>query len=941
MKISAKILSAFLPLVVLAAGAGGLLTVRAVKGLSHDLARISRHVSELHDTAAASSRDLTGVLESKLRRDYEYLGQQMAHTLALTHRYLEKEMGVLSASTLLESYLTAPAEGRFLLRPQIESRFASELRHYDFAALVLRDPEGRLLLHMTDAPLDAGAALPDADALNPVEEVCRAPWFAALRERKGFFLHTEVVPRLICSGTNAEPAVVLVCPLRYKRNHYDPEGGETLAWLCASMRLKDFCAPLLEEQTYAPARLAIADAGGRTLMENASAPGPADAANDALHVQLPVLDGQLVLHLHASRDEIRRNAALAGSMLSTLRREADDLEALAREQTRQFAGFWWRVALAMAAVLVLALAAGVWLARRLTAPLRQLSASAGRIAAGHLDEVPRVAADDEIGELGRNFDRMRLRLKDHISHLDGKVTEKTQALVASENAYRLLFTGMTDGFALHEILCDADGRPCDYRFLDVNPAFEQLTGLRAADILGKTAREVLPGLEAFWVETYGRVALGGEPARFEHYSNELKRAYVVSAYSPQKGRFATLVTDVTERQRAEEERRKLEQQMQHAQKLESLGVLAGGIAHDFNNLLMAVLGNADLALSELPEHSPARENLVDIEKAARRAADLCRQMLAYSGKGRFVIEPVNLNEIIAEMSQLLEVSISKSAALRCHFAPDLPAVEADATQLRQIVMNLLTNASEALGERSGTISLTTGVEVCGPEGPPRTWAGEKLPGGPYVFLEVSDTGCGMDKETVEKIFDPFFTTKFTGRGLGLAAVLGIVRGHRGAMRVYSEPGQGTTFKILLPAVPGPARALHPDAPAADWRGSGLVLLVDDEETVRTVGERMLRRAGFDVRLARDGQEALECFRAEGDRIRCVLLDLTMPRMNGEECFRQMRALRPDVRVVLSSGYNEQDAVNRFAGKGLAGFLQKPYHFSRLLEVIRAVFEAKA
>jgi CheY-like chemotaxis protein len=375
-----------------------------------------------------------------------------------------------------------------------------------------------------------------------------------------------------------------------------------------------------------------------------------------------------------------------------------------------------------------------------------------------------------------------------------------------------------------------------------------------------------------------------------------------------------------------------------SQKLESLGVLAGGIAHDFNNLLTSILGNADLASTELSPENPARQYLDDIENVSRRAADLCRQMLAYSGKGRFVVQPISLNEIVREMAHLLGVSISKKVVIKYNFFPDLPSVMADATQMRQVVMNLITNASEAIAEVSGVVTLSTGVMDCDDEYLKGVVGDSDLhPAGQYVFLEVADTGCGMAPETLNRIFDPFFTTKFTGRGLGLAAVLGIVRGHKGALRVYSEKGRGTTFKILLPA--HHQGALSPGAvvnSAGPWRGKGLVLLADDEESIRSMGRRLLERAGFEVATAADGQEALSLFAQHRERIRLVILDMTMPHLDGEACFRELRRVDPSVKVIMTSGYNEQDITSRFVGKGLAGFVQKPYKADDLLPMIRTV-----
>jgi two-component system cell cycle sensor histidine kinase/response regulator CckA len=383
------------------------------------------------------------------------------------------------------------------------------------------------------------------------------------------------------------------------------------------------------------------------------------------------------------------------------------------------------------------------------------------------------------------------------------------------------------------------------------------------------------------------------------------------------------------------EQRKLEQQMLHGQKLESLGVLAGGIAHDFNNLLTGILGNADLAKIEIAPMAPARVSLEGIETAARRAADLCRQLLAYSGRGRFTVQPIDLQELVEEMGHLLLVSISKKVVLKYHFAPGLPAIDADATQVRQVVMNLIVNASEAIGERSGVISLSTGLANCDAAYLRGCFTADGIAPGDFVFLEVSDTGAGMDKPTMERIFDPFFTTKFTGRGLGLAAVLGIMRGHKGAIRVYSEKGSGTTFKLLFPACERPP--LHLPSTHADhaaFAGEGAVLLADDEETIRNLGRRMLERWGFEVILAEDGKQAVDQFRAGRGRIKLIILDLTMPHLDGEACYRELRQIDPDVRVILSSGYNEQDVVTRFAGKGLAGFIQKPYTSEELLGKIR-------
>ena len=393
------------------------------------------------------------------------------------------------------------------------------------------------------------------------------------------------------------------------------------------------------------------------------------------------------------------------------------------------------------------------------------------------------------------------------------------------------------------------------------------------------------------------------------------------------------VADMSELKAAEEKRHKSEQQMLHVQKLESLGVLAGGIAHDFNNILLAIMGNASLALHLVDPGSGIDRHLQQIEQAAGKAADLAGQMLAYSGKGRFLLQTLDLNELVRDLGGMLEVSVAKKVELRFYLAEELPAIYADATQIRQIVMNLAINASEAIGECSGAISIATGIRYCDLNYLGDTWLNDQLPEGRYVFIEVADTGCGMERETVERIFEPFFTTKFTGRGLGMAAILGIVRGHSGAIKVYTEPGRGSSFRVYIPASEQPADPKESAASVGEWQGAGTVLLVDDEASVRSTTGDMLRVLGFTVVTAADGREALQQYRLVKDEVSLVLMDLNMPRVSGEEAFRELRRMDAGVRVVLSSGFSEQEVSRKFLGQGLAGFIQKPYTLSTLRDTL--------
>ena len=395
--------------------------------------------------------------------------------------------------------------------------------------------------------------------------------------------------------------------------------------------------------------------------------------------------------------------------------------------------------------------------------------------------------------------------------------------------------------------------------------------------------------------------------------------------------------DVSDLKRAEEERKNMEAQIQHAQKLESLGVLAGGIAHDFNNLLMGILGNADMALTELPLHSSVRPYLDDVITSSQRAAELCRQMLAYSGKGRFVVQPVNLSVVVEEMAHLLEVSISKKAILRYDFAKSISYVQADATQIRQVVMNLITNASDAIGDKSGIITIATGAMECDRDYLRSTFLDDTLDEGIYVYIEVSDTGCGMDEATQNRLFEPFFTTKFTGRGLGMSATLGIVRGHKGAIKCYSEVGRGTTFKILFPVYDADISPHDTSTQTMlETHGSGTILVVDDEETIRAIARKMLEQAGYEVLTASDGKKGVELFELHKDDISLVLLDMTMPHMSGPQVYEEMIKLQPGIKVILSSGYSKEEVTSHF--DGLSGFIQKPYLGSELLSIVRQVLQ---
>ena len=623
-----------------------------------------------------------------------------------------------------------------------------------------------------------------------------------------------------------------------------------------------------------------------------------------------MLVSQAILKSYSLRDSINRLHVLADHELARVRNRSTVI-----------------VVFFLFAGIIVIIANSTILNRLLNKRITELSKGVEILGAGNLEYRIDAQGDDELSALALGINEMAEKLKmSHTSakNLQQEITERRKAEEHLRQTVRL-----------NQIL------------LDAFPCVALLLRPRTREIVASNAAAVkvgaVPGDRCY--STWGQredpcpwclAPAVWDTGKEQHLEVEAGGISWDAHWIPvSEDLYMHFAFDVTERRRAEEEKRNLERQVQQAQKLESLGVLAGGIAHDFNNILMAVLGHAELALAEISPMSPARGNLTEIATAARRAAELCRQMLAYAGKASIALERVVLRDLVEEMAHLLKTAISKKAILNLNLERGLPPIEADPSQIRQIVMNLIINASEAIGDRSGVVTVSVGATRCDEEYLSRTELRETLAPGLYLHLEVADTGCGIGEEARSRIFEPFFSTKFTGRGLGLAAVLGIVHAHKGALKVYSEPGKGTTFKILFPAKEGTvegARTMEP-TPLADWRGKGTILLVDDEESLVALGARMLEHLGFTVLMASDGLRAVELYRERGKEIDLVLMDLTMPHMDGAEAFGELRRLNPDVCVVLASGYSHEDVASRFAGKGLDGVLQKPYTLAKLREAL--------
>jgi two-component system, cell cycle sensor histidine kinase and response regulator CckA len=521
--------------------------------------------------------------------------------------------------------------------------------------------------------------------------------------------------------------------------------------------------------------------------------------------------------------------------------------------------------------------------------------------------------------------------------LDGVVVDISDRHVAedalreSEARYRTAFVTSPDAIIL---VREADGL-----VMETNDGFTRMLGYRPDEVVGRHSFDV--GLwsdaadrDRFLVSMRRDGFCSNFETRFRLKDGSVKTGLISAHFIERQGErcILSITRDISAREEAEERQRMLERQLQQAQKLESLGVLAGGVAHDFNNILMAILGYTELALEDVPAGSQTVADLSSVKEAAHRAADLCRQLLAYAGKASFDVEPVDLGRVVAEMIDLLKSSVSKKARLHVRVDPGLPKIAADPAQLRQVLLNLVVNASEALGNREGDVTVSVRSVQCDEQQIRALDHGTDLPPGSYIRLEVADTGCGMAPDTHARVFEPFYSTKFSGRGLGLPAVLGIVRAHHGGIEVRTERASGTSVGVLLPSLVPDADG--PGRTAAEWRGRGTVLFVDDEDSVRTVGCRMLSRLGYQVLTAADGRQAVEVYRRHGSAISLVILDLTMPRLDGVQAFEELRRLNPAVRVILASGYSEKDVASRVPRGSIAGVLQKPYTIERMKALLQ-------
>lgn len=512
-----------------------------------------------------------------------------------------------------------------------------------------------------------------------------------------------------------------------------------------------------------------------------------------------------------------------------------------------------------------------------------------------------------------------------------------EALRASEERYKSIVENSHDGIVIVD-----DSFHLEY----VNDELCRMLGYRKDEVLGADFRGFLDEESLqYTVARYKRRQAGENvPPRYEInlVTKDKKKRRVETSLSiipggTGKTKTIAQLLDITERKEAEEEKKRLEAQLLQAQKMEAVGTLAGGVAHDFNNLLQAILGYTQMLLLEKEKDSPEFTKLKQIEKSAHRASELTRQLLTFSRKVESELRPLDLNNEVRQAQKILERTIPKMIDMELYLQKEAWTINADPMQMEQIVLNVAVNARDAMPEGGTLVFETENVLL------DREYCATHLGATPgrYVLLSISDTGMGMDKETVEHIFEPFYTTKEVGKGtgLGLAMVYGIVKNHGGYIMCYSEPGQGTTFKIYFPAIEADGHVETSYAVETELRGGDeTILLVDDEESLRGMGKEILERFGYRIIAVPDGEKALEIYREKGEQIDLVILDLVMPGMGGTRCMEELLRIHPRLKVIIASGYAVNGRTKEALDAGAEGFIRKPYELGQMLGVVRKVLD---
>ncbi|MFT5129177.1 MAG: PAS domain S-box-containing protein [Rhodothermales bacterium] len=581
----------------------------------------------------------------------------------------------------------------------------------------------------------------------------------------------------------------------------------------------------------------------------------------------------------------------------------------------------------------------------LIVPVKTMAARLGTVdyatpAASRFDP-PEGHDDDEFGELARGSNHMLARFEESL--------QKRRATEAKVHEREAFIYGVINNVPDTILTINADGQvetcnPAAVALFGHSP--DHLIGLSVDRLFGEPTR-------SRFLQSFNRYRKSNDPRYLEGMSGDCAVSIHDGSTSPvqlqvhemrilERRVIVMIIRDLADKLRAEQQHSELEEQIMGAQKLAGLGKLLAGVSHDFNNILVGILGNADLALSDMTSMTPARSIVEDIRRSAITGSELTSQMMAYSGGAEAKKEALFMNDFLTQMTPLLRSLVSEHVELKFDYTENIPAIEADATLFRQLVVNLIGNSVDAIGDKPGVIHVRTGINRTDSRYMQTMDINCELSEGYYVYIEVADTGCGFDEEARGKLFAPFFTSKPNARGLGLAAVHGIVRSHNAAVRVQSEPGRGAAFKIFFPytdSKPKPAAPREEPGVPENWRGKGTILIVDDDMAVRKVTGLMLTKRGYRILTANDGKAGVEMFEKHRDEIAMIILDLVMPKMNGEQALNEIQRIDPSASVVLCSGYNEHEApeINRL--KQRVSFLQKPFEMEELLAAVYRATES--
>ena len=596
----------------------------------------------------------------------------------------------------------------------------------------------------------------------------------------------------------------------------------------------------------------------------------------------------------------------------------------------------------MAAITLVGLALAAYIARVLNISITQrvvrLTTAAAKIRKGNLDVFADEKGHDELSELAHTFNVMALRIKGLVDHLELKVTQRTAELADSRDRFRDLFEHSSSGVAIYRPVDDGG----NFIFEDINKAVETIEQVKREDIIGKKVTDVFPAVKEFGLlDVLRQVAKTGRSTRHpvNFYSdNRLQGWRENSVYKLPSGEIVAIYDDLTAQKQAEIEKNAMERQLHQARKMEAIGVLAGGIAHDFNNILGIILGNAELAINDISKWSPAAHNLEEIRTASLRARDVIRQLLSFSRKTELQKRPVSMISMIKESLTLMRASIPANITIEQDISEDSGAIVADPTQIQQVIINLCTNAAHAMEGAGGILHISAArIQINGSniDGYP-----DVEPGGPNLQLVVKDTGSGMPPDVKRRIFDPYFTTREVGKGsgMGLAVVHGIVQNHGGAIAIDSEPGQGSTFKILFPAAEPDCLIEAPEPNPVITGGSERILLVDDETALLEMTRFFLERHGYDVKSTTDPADALDLFVTNPDDFDLVITDMAMPNINGVELSQKIILIQPDMPVILCSGYSDAINAEQAIEMGIRSYVEKPVKLSVLEERIRQVLD---